>query len=555
MRHGSFAKFLRRCFLAVGIVLALSMCSAVFAADDAKSGDAKSPDAAVVKPTDEKSEAPKHAAGHAVDPAIEFKPLHIVATLAQANEPVAEIKFKVRYYWKNKTYNVYYTTDEKGMIDAEIPLHKNIYSVSLEAYPDRIVPVYYSWDNRSGGSISPPAELKIKLEPGVTVGGIVRNEKGEPIKNAKVVLQCPANNYGDGSNLHFYLATLTTDDEGRWKFDGAPDDMSNFSVGVSHPDYLQGYVEANSGLRDQSSVAVLKEGLKIAGRVTDETDQPIAGASVALGADRFGSRDPKTKTDEDGNFILKNCDEGQSAITVMAKGYSPEVQSMTVAVGAPAFNFKLKPGHAFHGRVVDKSGKPLKGVTLAVDTWRGMRSLEYRATTDAEGRFSWDSAPPDEMLCDILLNGYMAIRNKPMSAQEADHEIVLLPVANISGKVTDAAGKPIMQFRVIPGASIKVKQRPIGSANGPRILPTANSKFVLVSRKTKRCCLWKPTGIATARRTAFRSAMAIVRSNSSSNRAPMPSKASSPMPPANRSRAATWPCSAWGKARTCKMAC
>ncbi len=56
------------------------------------------------------------------------------------------------------------------------------------------------------------------------------------------------------------------------------------------------------------------------------------------------------------------------------------------------------------------------------------------------------------MQCEILANGYLAIRNHVLQAQEKPYELVVHPVVTMTGKVTDAeTGKPIANFQLIPG--------------------------------------------------------------------------------------------------------
>ena len=50
------------------------------------------------------------------------------------------------------------------------------------------------------------------------------------------------------------------------------------------------------------------------------------------------------------------------------------------------------------GRVVNREGKPLDGVTVQAMNWKGHSSLDWTTKTDAEGRFTWDSAPAEPVL-------------------------------------------------------------------------------------------------------------------------------------------------------------
>ena len=460
MRRRVLHSALRRYLVCVAILMALAIGRSALCDDSAAKP-------AEEKPTAEKADAPKHAPGHATDPTLVFKTVHIVAGQSANDEPLADASFKVRYYWKNKTYQPLYKTDEKGEVDIELPTNRS-QGISLECHPKKLVPVYYYWDGRSR-DIAPPAELKLQFEPAVTIGGTVKDEAGAPIAKAKIELHMTPT-FSEMSNFVFTVATLTTDAQGHWQCDTAPADVQALSINVSHPDDLRDGStgrQTNQSLLDQSAVTTLKQGLKAVGHVFDEQAQPIAGATVQFG-DRFGYGNPETKTDEEGKFTLKNCNAGSSFITVIAKGFAPDMQDVVVEAradkaqssDAPShegdqsgdIEFKLKPGGKIAGRVLDTAGKPLKAVWIVSDTWRSRRSLKWEVHTDADGKFESDNAPPDAMQCDILVNGYLSIRRFVIQPQAEPYEIVVHPIPTVTGKVTDAeTGKPIEKFSVIPG--------------------------------------------------------------------------------------------------------
>jgi thiol-disulfide isomerase/thioredoxin len=125
---------------------------------------------------------------------------------------------------------------------------------------------------------------------------------------------------------------------------------------------------------------------------------------------------------------------------------------LTVAEAVEPLQFQLDPGHTLQVQVVDVNGSPIKDAIVATDTWRGFRSLVFRANSDAEGKIVWNGAPADAMLCDILKSGYMTVRKTPLTAAADAQVVTLHPELEISGKVTDAAtGKPIERFRLRTG--------------------------------------------------------------------------------------------------------
>ena len=73
-------------------------------------------------------------------------------------------------------------------------------------------------------------------------------------------------------------------------------------------------------------------------------------------------------------------------------------------------DFRLEKGNTLRVRVVGKDGKPIPGIFVTPDTWRGYRvlcDLGIRGRTDAEGRWAWTWAPKDAVQTDFGLTGYV----------------------------------------------------------------------------------------------------------------------------------------------------
>jgi hypothetical protein len=129
---------------------------------------ADTPASPVQSKASETNVAAARAPGHATDVELGFKTMHVTAVLGKNNQPAAGAKFKVRYNWKSKQYNAFYTTSENGSVDVEVPIHRNIFNVSLEATPEKHVPVYFGWENRNRAITPLPDNLAVRFEPGET---------------------------------------------------------------------------------------------------------------------------------------------------------------------------------------------------------------------------------------------------------------------------------------------------------------------------------------------------------------------------------------------------
>jgi len=335
--------------------------------------------------------------------------------------------------------------------------------LSIQARLDGYVKKSADW---RGGAL--PATYVMEMERGTSIGGVVKDEQGNPVKGASVSLLFPGDAAGARGGMYQTEGPFITDEEGKWRCDTVPADLTNLSMQLSHKEFISDEHygasprPADAELRALTAVSVLKHGIAVAGVVLDDQGKPIAGASVAQGADRFGSNFPKIKTDEEGKFRFGNARPGPLVLTVQAKNYAPELKDITVAAAMPELEFRLGPAKTVRGKVVDEKGKPVGGAFVAADTWRGHRSLEWRVNTKNDGSFLWTGAPADEVLIDLGKQGFQSLRHFHLVASDKEVLITLRKPQKISGSVVDdQTGQPIEKFKVVTGIKWQDTGQPI----------------------------------------------------------------------------------------------
>lgn len=158
----------------------------------------------------------------------------------------------------------------------------------------------------------------------------------------------------------------------------------------------------------------------LAGQLLNQQGQPIVGANVELGPNRYafdswqenpekldnwnaapitigspvlGYRSirkenghPTVQTDDQGNFNFKSVKLGEYVLTVEADGYEPQHRNINVAPKAKPQNFRLRPGRKICNQVVDQQGKPVAGACVVLNSWH--------MHTDAQGFFHWALEAP-----------------------------------------------------------------------------------------------------------------------------------------------------------------
>jgi thiol-disulfide isomerase/thioredoxin len=131
----------------------------------------------------------------------------------------------------------------------------------------------------------------------------------------------------------------------------------------------------------------------------------------------------------------------------------------------------------FQGRIVDPAGKPIAGATAQMDRLElGPMEYEWSASSDGEGRFSWDSAPEGEHPYCFSAAGFHPRTEPSLVADGRDHLIPLRPARDgdqtmIDGIVTDQASKaPLGEFTVYvkeySGPSLSHAQQTFSNSDG-----------------------------------------------------------------------------------------
>ncbi len=383
---------------------------------------------------------------------------------AKTGEPLDGVSVSWELRGEGKPFEETATTGKDGTAAIEWPAGTVFDFLGLNLKKPGYVGLFLHWDDRNH-AITVPESQDVRLEPGVPIRGVVRDEAGKPIAQANVTAMGTATQ-GEVPHWGYELGTARTDEQGRWHIDDAPANVSDLSLHVRHPDYLRS-PGATGGGREWRTI--LSKASTVKGRVVDGSGKPVKGARVDIGGSEHRDERTPVSTNELGEYTLRGCDPGAAIVTAQAEGFGPEFREVNVPNGGDAEAPVIRLGKAstLRVKVVDRAGKPVAGAYLQIGTWRGHESLlrigaqsevswrsTWNARTDASGRFTWTSAPSDPMLVHIFKDGYM--RQEPVSLTASDHEqvVTLDHGLVISGSVSDAVtGKPVPRFHVVQGVN------------------------------------------------------------------------------------------------------
>ena len=236
-------------------------------------------------------------------------------------------------------------------------------------------------------------EILFRLGPGQKVWGVVKTEAGEPVASVRISLESKTGGVSDT-----YQLELNSDKDGRFEWDGAPDEALNFC-------FLKTGYEAKRRQTlkpNEENVITLRPTRKIEGQVVDATtEQPVTKFRVGIGrysgAGSFYADYPGMKdyADANGRFSLGVSEEETGAVKVEADDYAAQVERLPEAQdGVVQVVLRLKPSAALRGVLVTPDGAPVAGATVAITSGQpgGMPTLEMRGWWILAGRAKW--SPP-----------------------------------------------------------------------------------------------------------------------------------------------------------------
>lgn len=192
--------------------------------------------------------------------------------------------------------------------------------------------------------------------------------------------------------------------------------------------------------------------------VVDGDGRPVAGARVTAQPGWTPShvqRGPGGTTDAEGRVDLQisyTQSHPQQPITpsnvelsATCDGYcGPNVTAEVGAAREIDVTLRLERGATIEGRVLDPRGQPAGGVRCSVG--------DLTTYTDRAGRFRILSIPPGIVELDVSAEACAGLRRPGIELRGGETfsvgDLALGEGAEISGRVVDAVGNPVMQYRI-----------------------------------------------------------------------------------------------------------
>ena len=191
---------------------------------------------------------------------------------------------------------------------------------------------------------------------------------------------------------------------------------------------------------------------KVRGKITDDKDEPLAGVRVSAGR-KSRSDMPVTWTDLDGEYELSGLPAGLITVTFQHPDCAADVREVSLNAGQTGtLDAKLNTGEAIAGTVVGPDDEPIEQAWVVLEEWKGYQTIGMRASTDKEGKFSFEHAPEGELVFTVVKAGFGGPIRQTMAAGKTDYRIVLDEVATpaVAGGGPGLTGVKIPVGQTVP---------------------------------------------------------------------------------------------------------
>lgn len=320
------------------------------------------------------------------------------------------------------------------------------------------------------------------------ISGVVVNSEDEALAGVTVVLLPEKGNTISGPNA-------TTNEKGEFSYETTVDSGEPYFVACLRDDYAVAATEAFRLSAEKPEVTGLKLKLfhpaRVHGKVISGDDnKPLEGVAIVLSAPRMSEREDRIArllgrfkpvlSDVQGQYEVTQIPPGTYTVKAVKQGwvsneFNPLTRDSQTIELAEFANVELLPfiliqAGIVEGRVLKKSDKaPIVGARVELTTALG--GSFGSTTTDAEGKYRFENAPPSIMARAMRNNPGAATGQGPagmggieVRALADDYAIASVGVNPEAGKVVQAPDLLLEDGCVVKGRVVDEKGNGISGA-------------------------------------------------------------------------------------------
>lgn len=294
------------------------------------------------------------------------------------------------------------------------------------------------------------------------LSGLVQDEKGAPVRGAKVTLT----RHGAQVITFVNEAVDRSDDRGTetnasgaYSFTNVTP-YSHYALIVSHPDFARVEEQASPVGPEgdvQEPPIVLRNGARLYGVVRNSVGDSVAGAQLTLYGTfhGLGANDSPdqlvAQSDNLGNYQFLNVPPGHRTLSVTADGYgNATVGGLQLERVDVERDVVLELAEMICGTVVGPGNIPIEGARVIAQSFAsGPRQSRDEAVTDVDGRFCLEHVKPGQYTVAVAKQGFKPGREPRVEAGDTRLVFQLSPKSSISGVVLARdTGQPVPTFQV-----------------------------------------------------------------------------------------------------------
>ena len=285
----------------------------------------------------------------------------------------------------------------------------------------------FAIERRTVGIMTNQAKTEIQLRPERPVEITIEDNLGKPAANVAIeALIEPAGDFIEAKS----------DANGQAKLKGVHPEAAaiqfrlNGDRYVRNREFVKSITMPDPTTQPEEPLPVTRRltvriAARMNGKVVNAAGEPVGGVRVFVGK-QLRPDMPTTWTDDEGTFELTRLEPGFSVVSFQHLDYATTIQECRLPPDqTTTVDAKVLAGKPLAGTIVDAKGKPVGGVFVSADSWKGYETLGLRLLTGDDGRFGFDNAPDGEIEFSFVKPGFGPPATQNITAGKTDYRIIL----------------------------------------------------------------------------------------------------------------------------------